>query len=98
MLGWSPPLTVKPRLFVFYIDNKSQVIEEGPVIQIDRPNKGWWITEADLVPNCIWVTESTIFYLCGYHNDEHRYPCLVVVRLGAEVVQMDFWPDSPGAV
>lgn len=30
---------MKLRLFIFYIDNISQVIEEGPVVQVNRPDE-----------------------------------------------------------
>jgi len=73
---------MKLRLFVFYIDNVSQVIEEGPIVQIDQIDRtSLWCLE-DLVFNSVWVVKSTIFYLREYQNDTFKYPSLVVVHLG----------------
>ena len=76
-------LIAKLRLFVFYIDNVSQVIEEGPVVRTDHVD----VPFEDLGFNCVWTVKNAVFYSCEHYIGEPKYLSLVVVHLGAEVVQ-----------
>jgi len=74
-----------------YIDNISQVIEEGPVVRTDHID----VSFEDLGFNSLWTVKNMIFYSCEHYIGRPKYLSLIVVHLGADVVQRHFWLDTP---
>lgn len=88
------PLDREHRFFVFFIDIASRTIEEGPVVQINPISIK--LRYGILVFKSVWVVKNTIFCFREYHSyDDPKYSALVVVRLGAEMIQRHFLLDTP---